>query len=83
MMNPIEEIINDIKRVLKSKFALSHHDSLREACNYPYGQRNIRRRQILEECLQLSIAEITINQVKSHINHMNSLLPEAISLFDL
>jgi len=83
MLNPIEEVIKDVKHDIKSQFADPLRSKILNIKSPQKGSRSFERFRILKIALQKAIESQGKNAIKSHFNSMMAKLPSALGKLDL
>ena len=82
-LNPIEECINDIKQTIKTMLTIDFKNEILGITELPWGQKTVRRRKILEECLNMAMNSINPQKVRNHIAHSMSYMADCIEGKDI
>jgi len=83
MLNPIEEVIKDVKQNIKSKFADTLGSRILNIKLLPKGSRSHERFRLLNTALHNSIDSQKKKTIKTHFNSMMAKLPAALGMLDL
>ena len=82
MLNPIEEVIKDVKHNIKTQLATTLRAQLLATYALPLGQNNRGRQEVLKTALFES-TNVPIRKVQAHYDHMMSFFPAIFALQDL
>ena len=83
MLNPIEEVFADLKRVIRMELTVIHRDELRAIDLGPRGDKARRRGEILERAFATALGELPPNKVNTHITHSNGVIGQVVRMEDL
>jgi len=81
-LNPIEEAFNGLKMQVKHELRMRHEEIL-GIQHLPWGQKSIRRREILRECLVPSIPQITVEKCGAYYAHCLTFYPACLGHQDI
>jgi transposase len=79
MLNPIEEVIGDIKREIRTLLSGELHEQVLAIQSLHWGQKTHARREILRTSLDRTIREVTVQMVDQHFAHSYSFLTPVIN----
>ena len=81
-LNPIEEAFNTLKMAIKHELRMRRAEIL-AIQSLPWGQKSVRRRQILREALVPSIPEVTLNKCSAFYGHMLTFYVPCLAMQDI
>jgi hypothetical protein len=79
MLNPIEEVIGDIKREIRTLFPGEPHDQALHIQSLQWGEKTHARRELLKTALERAFAQVSVHLVDSHFAHSYSFLVPALN----
>jgi transposase len=79
MLNPIEEVIGDIKRGIRTLLSGELHGRALAIQSLRWGEKARARRDLLRTALDEAIARVTVHMVDQHFAHSYSFLTPAIN----
>jgi transposase len=80
MLNPIEEVIGDVKREIKTLLSVNFIADALRIQSLPWGQKTAARRELLLRALGEAIGKIGAATVDQHFDHSYRILPRCIQL---
>ena len=78
MLNPIEEVINDIKYEIKKELSTTYLNDRLKVANMPFRMKEQARMQILDNALKAALQVVTPDKVLAHYNHTLQFIPMCI-----
>lgn len=75
MLNPIEEVIGDVKTDIHRQLALTKRYLVLNIHALPLGQKHRARVALLKQCLDEAVQNVTFQQIQAHFQHMIHFLP--------
>jgi transposase len=79
MLNPIEEVIGDIKRDIRTLLSVALHGQVLAIQNLPRGQKAAARRNLLRQALQIAAAQVQAVRVDTHYAHTFAFIQPALA----
>jgi transposase len=83
MLNPIEEVFGDIKRLIRTELTTTHRAEILRIHTLAWGLKSAARRQVLQQALATAVAGETIAQLDAHYAHSMSFLAPSLAGEDI
>jgi transposase len=78
MLNPIEEVIGDVKREIRKLLSGEYHQEVLGIQALAWGEKTRAREELLLRVLDVAISAITVEAVDKHWGHSFSFLSDAL-----
>jgi hypothetical protein len=78
MLNPIREVIGDIKREIRMSLSGELHDQALHIQSLRWGEKTHARRELLKTALERAFEQVTVHMADSHFAYSYSFLVRVV-----